>query len=235
VVSSLPFATRVVVCVDVGGDELENAGFASELVAYLGNSEQVKASGKNVKVLRITPWGLFTPALNSALQYAVSEKSTFIAFQSLEFRISPDVVSSLFGYFYSYPQALVVGPCVAGHYFSPGQNKLRGRTSPWNTFSIWSVKHLALTGFPMVGDGVFDPKMGGVEEVSAISLLQLINPSLRAILVKIKGVVWKTEFDDPLRASYHEEKMKSKDERPMAQLRMLNMSGGSVFHVVHKD
>jgi hypothetical protein len=59
---------------------------------------------------------------------------------------------------------LVVGPELPGHSFILGDNLLRGRTCPWNTFAIWRVDYLGLTGFPMIGDGVSgDRSIGGVE------------------------------------------------------------------------
>jgi hypothetical protein len=38
-----------------------------------------------------------------------------------------------------------------------------GRTSPWNTFAIWSVRQLGLTGFPMIGDGAGRSSIAGIE------------------------------------------------------------------------
>lgn len=41
---------------------------------------------------------------------------------------------------------------------------LQGRTCPWNTFAVWSVRDLALIGFPLVGDGHgMERENGGVE------------------------------------------------------------------------
>jgi hypothetical protein len=42
---------------------------------------------------------------------------------------------------------------LSGHEFSEGEQIARGRTVPWNTFAVWSIRELALTGFPLVGDG----------------------------------------------------------------------------------
>jgi hypothetical protein len=120
-----------------------------------------------------------------------------------------------------------------GHAFSKGVNALTGRTTPWNTFAVWSVRHLALTGFPMIGDGVgADRAMGGVEEVSAINLLQKVNPELKAVLVRFTShaVQWNTRFDDPERQKYHDRKMQSKNERPAKQMAILGIAPGQVFH-----
>ena len=125
-----------------------------------------------------------------------------------------------------------------GHVFHPGANAVRGRTVPWNTFALWSVPYLALTGFPLVGDGESGDRggaLGGVEEVTTVNLLQHMHPQLRAVLVKMTGVEWQTQnfADDPKRQQWHEEKMRSKDERPATQ--MLRMGGvvgaGTVVHV----
>ena len=78
---------------------------------------------------------------------------------------------------------------------------------------------------------------GGVEEVTTINLLQWLHPSLQAILVQLPStlVEWQTQnfADDPKRLQWHEEKMKSKDERPAAQMaRMENLAVGNVWHSV---
>lgn len=66
--------------------------------------------------------------------------------------------------------ALVVGPVLEGHDFSPGLQKLRGRTCPWNTAAIWSVLRLSKVGFPFIGDGVLmgDVDVPGGVEVSSV-------------------------------------------------------------------
>ena len=59
---------------------------------------------------------------------------------------------------------LLVGPEIDGHSFSEGVNNITGRTCPWNTFAIWNINYLSLTGFPMIGDGTgSDRTIGGVE------------------------------------------------------------------------
>lgn len=52
-----------------------------------------------------------------------------------------------------------------GHEFLEGpSNVVRGRTIPWNTLAIWKVGFLALTGFPLIGDGTAVAReIGGVE------------------------------------------------------------------------
>ena len=57
--------------------------------------------------------------------------------------------------------------CNLGHDFCEGESIIRGRTCPWNTFALWTVDPLSLTGFPPVGDG-HGPKRekGGVEVTS---------------------------------------------------------------------
>jgi hypothetical protein len=54
---------------------------------------------------------------------------------------------------------------------------------------------------------------------------------LKVILVSSKGVEWKTEFQDEKRQQYHDEKMKSKNERPSKQMKWLGVQSGIVSHV----
>lgn len=91
---------------------------------------------------------------------------------------------------------------------------------------------------------------GGVEEVSTIAVLQAIQPNLRAVLIKFNisptsditvhpgtkeelEVTWDTNFEgDEVRRKYHDNKMASKDSRPMKQLERLGMvNAGTVFHI----
>ena len=222
------FASHILLCISCG-DSFEHSSYLQSVKSRLS------AEGLDcvTSVLPITPWGRFTTALNAAILYAVTGKYEYIAFQSLEFRISDADVSSLFEVLTNkIENVLVVGPVLPGHHFTPGANVvLRGRTCPWNTFAIWVTSRLALTGFPMVGDGIDSSENGGVEEVTAINLLQLINPKLQCILVKTREIEWNVDFDDPERLAYHEKKMKSKDERPQTQLTLLNIPHGNVSHM----
>ena len=48
----------------------------------------------------------------------------------------------------------------------------------------------------------------------------------------MKGVEWETNFKDPVRSKYHENKMRSKDERPANQMLKLGIPNGKVLHVL---
>jgi len=227
------YASSIIICVGVG-DELEHADYIKTLRKAI-DSESFRET-LQIVLLPVVPWGKFTPALNAAVVKVAERGDGFIAFQSLEFRISNSAVRLLQDYMMHDDSVLVIGPRMQGHEFqasskAPRQNVvLRGRTCPWNTFAIWRTKYLALTGFPIVADGM-GGNMGGVEEVAAITLLQKINPTLQAVLAGIKGLTWETNFTDPKRKQWHEEKMRSKDERPAKQLQWLNFQGGAVVHV----
>lgn len=224
------YATTVIVCIGVG-ETLENAQYLGDLKKAIANEGVDKVL--QIVLLPVTPWGKFTPALNAAVSKVAEKGDCFIAFQSLEFRVSASVVTELKNYMAKDSTLLVVGPRMSGHDFfssSAGDIPLRGRTTPWNTFAIWRTRYLALTGFPLVADGM-GGNMGGVEEVTAISLLQSIAPDLKAVLANVKGVSWETNFSDPKRRQWHEEKMKSKDERPGKQIHWLGIAPGKVCHV----
>ena len=55
-----------------------------------------------------------------------------------------------------------------GHEFLEGSNEITGRTCPWNTFALWSVEHLAIAGFPPVGDGFGTTRENGGVEVTQL-------------------------------------------------------------------
>lgn len=80
----------------------------------------------------------------------------------------------------------------------------------------------------------FSPIAAGVEEVSTIALLQslLTESNAKAKLIPIIGIEWKTQtfHNDPERLKWHEEKMKSKIERPAQHLKLLSSITGTVEH-----
>lgn len=235
-----------------------------------------------VHILHVPCWGAFVPALNALLNFAQRAGSKHILFQSLEVCCSREVLQLLLDYHDG--DALVVGPVFDGHSFQEGEQPLNGRTSPWNTLALWSVRKLALTGFLSIADGLSDapPSLGksdslastdnpqddssslnlspmgsdswwsgesvcalgfqrqstpappkavpaGVEEVTAIALLQHLHGSdrSRAVLVKLPleleaQLSWKTTWGkDEKRRQWHQYKMASKLSRPAAQLQAL--------------
>lgn len=70
------------------------------------------------------------------------------------------------------------------------------------------------------------------QEVTAINLIQHLRPHLLAVLVRMEGIDWETNFSDPVRAKYHENKMLSKDERPAHQMIRLDIPSGRVLHLI---
>ena len=138
---------------------------------------------------------------------------------------------------------LVVGPVLEGHTFEPGTHDICGRNIPWNTCAIWSLDKLALIGFPLIGDGYHTSVPGGVEEVSAIAMAQMLNRQWEAKLIQMSNdtegsqVKWNTTFADESRRLYHEKKMASKNSRPAAQMSMLGeaVGTGRVRHIKHEN
>ena len=97
-----------------------------------------------------------------------------------------------------------------------------------------------------------------MQEVSTINLLQLVNPQLQAILVRFSrrqsnssdrvvegqdsssggrsgssSMRWDTTSfqGDAARVEYHARKMKSKDERPASQMKVLGIASGTAIHL----
>lgn len=122
-----------------------------------------------VIVQPVCPWGVFTHPLNVAIHIALEKGYDKILFQSLEVSLNASDKDVLLAHFDD--KTLVVGPVLEGHSFVEGVNPLRGRTAPWNTCAIWSVRKLALVGFPLVGDGIPLELPGGVEVREIVLLL----------------------------------------------------------------
>lgn len=240
-VRSVSYAKVIILCIGIG-DKLENIDYINKLETYLqvqglipsASSLSTSLSYSSILILPVTPWGKFTMALNAIVHKCIDEKFDLVAFQSLEFRIKKETVNKLVNIIKDDTNTLVVGPALPGHDFKAGLNNIEGRTCPWNTFAIWNVNHLGLVGFPMVGDGM-GTETSGVEEVTTVNLLQKINNRLKVVLVSSKGVEWRTEFkDDEKRQQYHDEKMKSKNERPEKQMKWLGIQSGRVSHIIEE-
>ena len=245
VAAALPYAARVIVCIgyheaDTNKNLFGLQNYLKTLAAHLHTSLG-SARATRVTLLPVTPWGSFTTALNAATNVAVDGGFAFIAFQSLEFRLRAETATRLLHCLAADEDLLVAGPALEGHEFLHGRQALRGRTCPWNTCAIWSLRHLAILGFPPLGDA-YGTAYGGVEEVSAIWVAQVVRPQLRALLVRCAKpsdtvLQWQTDFEDAQRAAWHASKMRSKDERPAAQLQLIGGAAarGWVEHVEFDD
>jgi hypothetical protein len=187
----------------------------------------------NIEVITVVPWYQNIPALNAILEQAAQHGASYLLFASAETTTSRGLVNVMLQHMTS--QTLVTGAVFPGHdYHAKSRQPLNGRTSPWNTLAMWNVDKLALTGFPMVAEGVHrdevdgKPIAAGVEEVSAIALLQkmLGAESAKAKLLPLQDVQWRRDFDeDDERRRYHEQKMQSKVERPAKHLKLLGLEG----------
>jgi hypothetical protein len=187
-----------------------------------------------VDVIPVSPWGKFVPALNTLLAHASVSECTLFLYQSLEVEAGSETVRVLRQHLGD-EGVFVAGAALPGHAHA-GHAKvlLAGNTTPWNTLALWRVCVLALTGFPSIADGLVEgASVGGVEEVSAIAVLQKLVPQKAgARLVRVPGIEWKVQFHDPARAEWHSKKMASKVSRPAAHLSALGLSDfGCVLHV----
>jgi MFS family permease len=99
------------------------------------------------------------PALNALLNFAQRIGMKYILYQSLEVQVTSAVLHRLQDHHTK--DTLVVGPVFDGHAFVPGETPLNGRTTPWNTLALWSVRKLALTGFLCIADGLPEPPSFG--------------------------------------------------------------------------
>mmetsp|Transcript_110143 Transcript_110143/g.322265 ORF Transcript_110143/g.322265 Transcript_110143/m.322265 type:complete len:795 (+) Transcript_110143:68-2452(+) len=118
------------------------------------------APGFKVYVLPVPCWGNFVPALNTLLNFSQQCSMKYILYQSLEVQCRAAVLQKLLDHHTH--DTLVVGPVFSGHDFRAGEQPLNGRTTPWNTLALWSMRKLALTGFLCIADGLPDvpPSIG---------------------------------------------------------------------------
>lgn len=187
---------------------------------------QALPKDSKIQILPVTPWGMFTPALNALVTYAVEANCNLILFCSAEIKASKEAIDKLCQQVDQ--DTIVAGAALPGHLYSPGTQQLNGRTCPWNTLAVWDVKKISLTGFQLCSDlGA----TAGVEECAAVGLLQKLFPSSTAKLIKLDEIQWEQEFEDEERRKWHEYKMKSKLDRAQVQMEQLGLaSGGQVLH-----
>lgn len=122
-----------------------------------------------IKVLPVTPWGKFVPALNALIRYAAVDcNAQLVLFVSVETDASASSISTLIRQ--TDDTTLVSGALLPGHDFHVNTKvKLTGRTTPWNTLAVWNLPKLALTGFPLVSDGVHTNVDGRYDSSSSSS------------------------------------------------------------------
>lgn len=213
--------------------------------------EEIACTGTDVQsdfmhIIPVRPWGNFVPALNALISWCCNlsissvnnNEMNELLFISAETDMSCNTINKLQSNLIK-EDTLVVGVAFPGqHEYNKGENALTGVTSPWNTAALWNLDKLALTGFPLVSEGLHPCKDGdgagpsGVEEVSAIAVLQkILTPTLaKAKLIQCDDIEWVTKWDDKEREEWHKKKMASKVARPKRHLELLGLYDGVVLH-----
>ena len=230
------YETEVLIAVDAT-PRLEGYDYVEAVRSALHSNSTNEANGSNhIHILPVTPWGKFVPALNSLVIHAkTQQEADLIMFVSAEVNLSCKTVRTLCQQVSDNKNVIVAGAVLNGHQYHEIESSsdergrvvpLTGRTTPWNTLCVWDLHKLSMTGFSIISDL---GKSAGVEECAAIALLQNLFPEAEARLVNVDGTKWEEEFQDEERRKWHEEKMKSKVERPRRQLELLGLSG-TVLH-----
>ena len=218
---ALSVSSLVFVAVNVDADKTETIKFLREKFP-------------SITVIPVTPWGKFVMPLNALVLAAIGSGADSILFASAEFPPSKQVVDGLA--FYLTKSTLVVGARLPEHDFNEALNEnANGKQVPWNAYSLWNLKILALTGFLLIGDSPFDPDNAGVEELTTIATLQYLTYNRAdAILLAVDGIPgeWDTRGWSAARHVAHEKKMASKVERPAAQMKCLGPNLKAVVHHV---
>ncbi|KAL7524336.1 hypothetical protein ACHAXR_000533, partial [Thalassiosira sp. AJA248-18] len=234
-------ADHAVVAVDAE-EKLEGYDLQEEVTKIC---KTLASGGENIipiHVLPVTPWGKFVPALNAIVIYGARIGARYLLMASAEVQLT-EAAMDVMKQKLDLEHTLVVGMVLQGHDYKSTNGEeetvveLTGRTTPWNTCSLWNVPKLALTGFLLVSEGLHPEEdgregSGGVEEVCTIATLQrILQPhNAQAKLVSIPGTSWGQDFaNDEKRKEWHERKMMSKFTRAKRQLDLLGLSG-TVIH-----
>lgn len=116
-----------------------------------------------VDIIPVTPWGQFIPALNALVCWASVSRASYALFVSAEISTLTHNSIQLLSQHLDDNKTLVVGAVLPGHQYdnSRGEVPLSGVTSPWNTVAMWNLSKLALTGFPLVAEGILTDQQGG--------------------------------------------------------------------------
>ncbi|KAI0562569.1 hypothetical protein FGB62_58g129 [Gracilaria domingensis] len=199
-----------------------------------------------LRIIRISPWGGVTHALNLILHQVrlMAPDNQFILFQSPEVVPEHEALTGLLEIMLKYSNTLVVGHALKEHRLpSIAENSgvgtalapLTGDVCPWNTMALWNTQMLARSGFPAVADEVNPP---GMEEIGVITLQQMLYGPTKAmarIYYGPKSIDWITDFDDPVRKECHRRKITTKISRGIKIMRRLGLpeSGLSAFVEVH--
>ncbi len=184
---------------------------------------------ENLTVIGVSPWVKYVQSMNVIIDKAANKGMKYLLSLSAEVRIIEEAqIQAIMSHMAD--DTLCVGARLQGHEFVPAAGLLAatGTTVPWNTCCLWNLERFSLVGFPLVGDAPFDPsrKMAGVEELSAIALMQNLYGVVqnKAKLVEVPGVEWETNFcDDSGRQNKHMQKLTTKCVRPAEQLRRLGL------------
>ena len=83
----------------------------------------------------------------------------------------------------------------------------------------------------MIGDALFSLRHAGVEELATIATYQQSFPFLKAKLVQIPNIEWKTDNLTGDRLKKHLKKMATKIKRPAKQLKKLNIKPPKIIHI----
>jgi hypothetical protein len=196
-------------------------------------SNAINLEMPNTELFHVVPWGKFVAPLNALVSKAILSEADLLLVASVETRLNDEQFELLNSHMQV--DTLVVGVALEGHIFNPSPSPVRagGREVPWNTLAIWNLHILGRLGFPLVGDALFNTKQSGVEEVTTIAVYQTLYgiDNTKAKLISIPGIDWDVSHFNSERKQQHEQKMASKESRPVAQLEWARLSRPHVWHI----
>jgi len=215
-------AGKVIIAIN-GADDLSGSKSALEALGI-----------DNLIIIDVCPWGKFVFPMNALVSAsALQNPNSIMLSLSVEVMIELESITAILAHMDD--STLVTGALFPDHEFHPSEIvQGNGITTPWNTAAAWNLQKLSLVGFPLAGDALFDPtrKGAGVEEVTAIALMQKLFSGCDAKLVAVPGIAWQNDFSDNLkRLEAHRVKMASKIQRPAEQLARLGIPAPIIQHI----
>jgi len=203
-----------------------------------GSYEFVSKNYPKINIFQVTPWGKVVQAPNALLIKCAEKKIDHVLFISTEYELTSDIVNLLKMHFDD--KTLVVGVSLPGHKIRMSPKKVsliknaNGLEIPWNTYALWSVRHLMHTGFVLVADSLHDPDNAGMEEMGTIAVQQILWPKralAKLVMLKRDNLVFNTKGWTIKRHERYLKNLKSKNTRASQQLKKLVVSAPKVLHI----
>jgi hypothetical protein len=202
-----------------------------------GGLSFMKERYPDVVTFPVTPWGRVVQAPN-ALLIKSAENVTHLLYTSTEYPVIESLATRLLSHVDD--ETLVVGARTGEHDFKAEEGETvfvehaSGRQIPWNTYALWSIRHLIHTGFVLTADSFADSNNAGMEEMGTISAQQILWPDkakAKVVAPRSGELFHNTHGWTVARHERFGRNLESKDRRSTAQLERLSLPPPNVYHI----